>query len=107
MSVDSTIFVKKNLTELNFFCRILGLMLRRLTGGSLLLRPHRRRRRKWRRSRRFRFRHGFREVGLPRFFLSRHDLHAAGVEASLAARLARGPLVAAVGACEEVPGAVG
>ena len=46
-------------------------------------------------------------MGLPRLLLPAHDLHAAGVEASLAARLAERPLGPAVGASEEVPSAVG
>ena len=45
-------------------------------------------------------------MGLAQLLLPGHDLHAASVEASLAARLALRPGGHAVGASEEVPGAV-
>ena len=45
-------------------------------------------------------------MGLARLLLAGHDLHTASVEASLAAGLALRPGGHAVGASEEVPGAV-
>ena len=88
---------KNILTQFEFIRWILGLV-RRWAAARGLLRPH---------SCSHRARNRFWEVRLTRFLLSRHDLHAAGVEPGLATLLALGPVAGTIRAPEEVPSAVG